>query len=208
MSHSRRATALAILCIPALLLAGCRPQTTSAPAPEPQTTTQEAATAEQIAEADGDQEQATDNGAECAATTGQQALEENVGKIGLPFPAEPERPDNRWSMTSPTDTYEPCADLSWITVETERGTGHSPRQVMFFHDGVYAGHALEEAAGATMRVERSSDDLLRFSMCDHAEGKLTTCTPSVFFWNDEADRLEHYGPLPANVRTPVFEHPE
>ncbi|MDO4685334.1 MAG: LppP/LprE family lipoprotein [Corynebacterium sp.] len=146
----------------------------------------------------------------CASLTGQQALEKYIDRVGLPFPAEPAGPDNRWSMNSPTDTYDPCKDLSWIVLEIDRATGSSPDQVMFFNNGVYIGQATEEAFDFSPEVTRIKRDLVQVVMNVIAPGEptagYTTSVVSVYGWNDETNRFEHYGPLPANVRTDAYEY--
>ena len=182
---------------------------TSAPAESTKASTSKAAAPAAVQPEVGQAQPIAEN-TDCAQMTGQQALEKYVGEIGLPFPDRPARPENTWSMKSPTDTYDACADLSWIVVELSRGTGSSPRQAMFFHKGVYVGKALEESTGAPLVLERSSDELVRFTIhtsSDRGPTKgLKEIARSVFYWNDETNRLEHYGPLPWNTGTPVFRY--
>lgn len=146
----------------------------------------------------------------CASLTGQQALEKYVDQVGLPFPAQPAGPENRWSMSSPTDTYDPCKELSWIVLRIDRATGSSPVQIMFFNKGEYVGQATEEALESWPAVTRIKRDLVQVvfnvRLPDQPTAGLTNAVASVYGWNDEQNRFEHYGPLPWNVRTDAYEY--
>lgn len=81
----------------------------------------------------------------CANLTGQEALEMYKDTVPPPFPRNTDPVENHWSSNSPTDTYDPCAKLSWIVLKIDGGTASSPHQVLIFRRGHFLTRITEEA---------------------------------------------------------------
>lgn len=142
-------------------------------------------------------------GRECADMTGQQALESYIHLVPKPFPLNTDPTENNWSMNSPTDTFDPCAEMSWIVLRIDRGTGSSPHQVMLFNKGMYIGRATDQSFGfAPVEVKRESGDIfITFRYTKEGESNAESSGRAIarYSWVEEHGRLERFGELPPGV---------
>ena len=138
--------ALAAAC--ALVVAGCA--STPPPAPPFPTAAAEAPTAAP-SEAPSD-----DPAPACADTDAEQALADALPQMPPPFPPDDENmSDVQWDTEhADLEGYDPCAELSWITISIVGGTGSSPSQVALFHAGEFVQAATEKSYGFWPQVTR------------------------------------------------------
>ena len=73
-----------------------------------------------------------------------------------------------------TKYYNPKLTLSAVIGETKGGTAASPKQLFFFHKGVYVGPATPEARFAFWIVSRS-DDLIMVRYSHYRKGDPSCC---------------------------------
>ena len=141
------------------------------------------------------------DGQKCQNLTGQQALEKHLAQVPRPFPADYDPAENHWSLNSPTDTYDPCAELSWILLKIDRGTASSPHQVMLFHNGVYVTRATDQPfAFEPYRIWLGEDDDVFIEFRYALEGQSTAdASGSVtarYSWNEDYQYLDRFGDVP------------
>jgi LppP/LprE lipoprotein len=73
-----------------------------------------------------------------------------------------------------TKYYNPKLQLSAVIGETAGGTAASPKQLFFFHKGVYVGPAIPEARFA-FRIVSRSDDLIIVHYSHYRKGDPSCC---------------------------------
>lgn len=144
--------ALAAAC--ALVVAGCA--STPPPAPPFPTAAADAPTAA-ASEAPSD-----DPAPACADTDAEQALADALPQMPPPFPPDDENmSDVQWDTEhADLEGYDPCAELSWITISVVGATGSSPSQVALFHAGEFVQAATEKSYGFWPQVTRLAPDSL------------------------------------------------
>ncbi|WP_448853408.1 LppP/LprE family lipoprotein [Corynebacterium frankenforstense] len=88
----------------------------------------------------------------------------------------------------PTVGFDPCADLSWIAVPIEGGTGSSPTLVMLYHRGEYLGTTTSKAYWIG-EIQRDSDSQITVEYVYPKDGEGTANasgrTYASFTWNGE-----------------------
>lgn len=137
---------------------------------------------------------------ECSGLTGEEA----ISVWGHVVPTDGLDPEWAWDLKgADTSTYDECADLSWIVLAIERGTGSSPYQIMLFHHGKYTGTTTQEAVGFAPRVARVDDATIEVVYTwpyDH-EGTANASGHSVsyFTWDEETESVLRTGELPPGV---------
>ena len=126
-------------------------------------------------------EEAADNVAPCADTTGKEA----VGAVLIDLPQFDPSPRFRWDQTTATtDTYDPCADLSWAELYIVGSMGSSPRHLLLFHHGEYVGTATKDPVIQMSDVTRVSDGEItaRLGMGSGAGAPIPA--PTTIRWDD------------------------
>lgn len=78
---------------------------------------------------------------ECGDQSAKEAFKSNVDAVPVFDEGGPVLQWNRNWNESAGGNYDPCADLSFITVGIEMPTVSSPSQLMLFHRGEYLGVA-------------------------------------------------------------------
>jgi hypothetical protein len=146
--------------------------------------------------------QASDS-ASCATTSGAEALEEAISKVPPPFPNMPLDEENQWSRNIPTDTYDPCAALSWIGLEIDRASLSSPYQVVFFHNGVYVGRAVNTEFGFPPQVTQINGTTIEIGFSwpedDEPNAMATVRATSTYSLDETTGRIIREGELPPRI---------
>ena len=95
-----------------------------------------------------------DADAACGEMSAEEAMYAGLEEVGPP----PFDGRDHWSTeyADPTEGYDPCADLSWISLLPDMPTGSTPAVVMLYHKGEYVGTTTAEPRW-TGRIERDSD---------------------------------------------------
>ncbi|WP_144997867.1 LppP/LprE family lipoprotein [Kocuria marina] len=137
----------------------------------------------------------------CANTSAEQAVNENIDKVGPAFP-KGNVPDAEW-VAIDTETYDPCADLSWVTLTIRRGTASSPSQQMLFHDGEYLGTTTKEGIAFSPATVRLSDSAIQVTYRWAKEGESNAGASgravSTYSWNPNTKSVDHAGEWPPGI---------
>lgn len=137
----------------------------------------------------------------CATTTAEQAVNENIDKVGPAFP-KGNVPDAEW-LAVDTQTYDPCADLSWVTLTIRGGTASSPSQQMLFHDGEYLGTTTKEGIAFSPETVRLSDSAIQVTYRWAKEGESNAGASgravSTYSWNPNTESVDHAGEWPPGI---------
>lgn len=195
-----------------VLLAGCggeeSPTRSTSPEPEASVTSAPATTPDSTSETGTDATSASDEptGTDatepddaCSTFTGEEAAERWVDRLD-PV-GDPSDPGWQWDAESAdTDGYDPCADLSWISISIKGATGSSPRAIMLFHRGDYLGTATDDSVQAPHTVKRLDDATLEVTYRYPKDGEGTATASgeavSTFTWDPEAEEVVHAGEFP------------
>ncbi|WP_406018031.1 LppP/LprE family lipoprotein [Kocuria rhizophila] len=106
-----------------------------------------------------------------------------------------------WTVEE-SDGYDPCADLSWITL-SGGGTGSSPRQQMLFHEGDYLGTTTAEPIGFHPATERLSDSSIQVTYTYNKPGESNAEASgravSTYSWNEDTESIDHAGEWPPGI---------
>lgn len=137
----------------------------------------------------------------CANTSAEQAVNENIDKVGPAFP-KGNVPDAEW-VAIDTETYDPCADLSWVTLTIRGGTASSPSQQMLFHDGEYLGTTTKEGIAFSPATVRLSDSAIQVTYRWAKEGESNAGASgravSTYSWNPNTESVDHAGEWPPGI---------
>lgn len=137
----------------------------------------------------------------CANTSAEQAVNENIDRVGPAFP-KGNVPDAEW-VAIDTETYDPCADLSWVTLTIRGGTASSPSQQMLFHDGEYLGTTTQEGIGFSPATVRLSDSAIQVTYRWAKEGESNAGASgravSTYSWNPNTESVDHAGEWPPGI---------
>lgn len=137
----------------------------------------------------------------CANTSAEQAVNENIDKVGPAFP-KGNVPDAEW-VAIDTETYDPCADLSWVTLTIRGGTASSPSQQMLFHDGEYLGTTTQEGIAfspATVRLSNSAIQVTyRWAKEGESNAGASGRAVSTYTWNPNTESVDHAGEWPPGI---------
>ncbi|WP_312793783.1 LppP/LprE family lipoprotein [Kocuria sp.] len=137
----------------------------------------------------------------CANTSAEQAVNENIDRVGPAFP-QGNVPDAEW-VAIDTETYDPCADLSWVTLTIRGGTASSPSQQMLFHDGEYLGTTTQEGIGFSPATVRLSDSAIQVTYRWAKEGESNAGASgravSTYSWNPNTESVDHAGEWPPGI---------
>jgi hypothetical protein len=108
--------------------------------------------------------------------------------------------DDESTIAAAEETFDPCAELSSITVTVEGGTVSSPSHIMLFHHGDYLGTASSEAYGFWPSTERLDDGSIQvtytYPLPDESNAAASGRAVSVFTWNDSTQGVDHTGEFP------------
>jgi LppP/LprE lipoprotein len=167
----------------ALSPAGTVPAATSDPSPE-------------TTAVDSSVEPPVDTGPVCGFDPQTSAVVDHLGDVPPAFAGGPP-----WVFQGETN-YDPCAALSYALIETQGGTGSSPKQVMLFHEGEYVGTATECAFGFVAMYEATNDSVT-FEYRWPREGDPNAAPSGVatatFRWDDATDAVQQEGELPQEL---------
>ncbi len=148
---------------------------------------------------------------ECGVLTGTEAFEQNLDQVPAPFPLELGYADNFWSQQSVTDTFDPCADLSWITLNIDSPAPDAPYQIMFFHQDEFLGVVTEPAFAFAPEVVRVSDQSVEVKFRWALEGEPKEAASgsylATYTWNAQDNRLEWSGDMPPTVTSAITSAP-
>lgn len=137
----------------------------------------------------------------CANTSAEQAVNENIDRVGPAFP-KGNVPDAEW-VAIDTETYDPCADLSWVTLTIRGGTASSPSQQMLFHDGEYLGTTTQEGIAFSPATVRLSDSAIQVTYRWAKEGESNAGASgravSTYSWNPNTESVDHAGEWPPGI---------
>lgn len=126
----------------------------------------------------------------CAAADAQTALFHYGLDLDLYDIGGSDRPwaiTNQATIDAAEQTFDPCADLSSITVTLEGATRSSPAHIMPFNHGEYLGTASSIAYGFRPTTERLDDGTIQVTYTYLKPGEATAEASgravSVFTWN-------------------------
>ncbi|MGD8149691.1 LppP/LprE family lipoprotein [Ornithinimicrobium sp. Y1694] len=195
---------------------GAPVQTTETATTEPEPTTAGPADGDDDGDNDGNDDSGDGNSdeaqattapppeASCADLTGEQALARWLPGIPPFFddvdPNDPNDPGNWSPALTDTSTYDPCADLSWLTVPIVGGTVSSPFVILLFHEGEFVGTATETPLGFWPEVARVTDGILNvtYTYPQEMEANAQASGRAVWrlTWDDEQGDVVRTGDLP------------
>ena len=130
---------------------------------------------------------------ECSSDNDESAYEKAIAQVE-PYPGL----DRPWR---PFDSnFDPCADLSWITVTLEGATASSPYHILLFHNGEYLGTATAKAYGFSPKVNRVDDSEIAVTYRWPKEGEgnaaASGTTQAGFRWDEGAQKVVMSGDVP------------
>lgn len=130
---------------------------------------------------------------ECSSDNDESAYEKAIAQVE-PYPGL----DRPWR---PFDSnFDPCADLSWITVTLEGATASSPYHILLFHNGEYLGTATAKAYGFSPKVSRVDDSEIAVTYRWPKEGEgnaeASGTTQAGFRWDEGAQKVVMSGDVP------------
>lgn len=135
----------------------------------------------------------------CAPTTAQQAAEQNIPKIARPFA---DMPDVAWQVDPyfGSETYDPCAPLSYIVIGVQGATASSPNHIMLFHHGAYLGTATKTAPGFAPKIRRVSPSTIAvtytYPKAGESNAGASGHTYATFRWSEGQHRVIMTGNIP------------
>lgn len=136
----------------------------------------------------------------CATTSAQQAVDENIGKVPAAFPDGTQNVD--W-MVQDSDNYDPCAELSWVTLVIEGATVSSPYTQMLFHHGEYLGTTTSKAIGFSPSTVRLDDATIqvtyRYVEASESNAEARGRAVSTYTWNPDTESIDHAGEWPPGI---------
>lgn len=107
---------------------------------------------------------------------------------------------DEFTLSEAAKTYDPCAELSSITVTIEHGTISTPAHVMLFHHDEYLGTATENPVIYSPTTERLADDSIEVTFMWPLEGEsyvdASGNAVSVFTWDETSQSVVHTGEFP------------
>lgn len=130
---------------------------------------------------------------ECSSDNDESAYKKAIAQVE-PYPGL----DRPWR---PFDSnFDPCADLSWITVTLEGATASSPYHILLFHNGEYLGTATAKAYGFSPKVSRVDDSEIAVTYRWPKEGEgnaeASGTTQAGFRWDEGAQKVVMSGDVP------------
>lgn len=132
---------------------------------------------------------------ECGASGAEAAVSAHLADV--PGVADP----SSWAVED-SDGYDPCADLSWITL-IGGGTGSSPRQQMLFHKGDYLGTTTSKAIGFHPATQRLTDSSIQVTYTyvegDESNAEARGRAVSTYTWNPDTESIDHAGEWPPGI---------
>ncbi|WOF22438.1 LppP/LprE family lipoprotein [Microbacterium betulae] len=136
----------------------------------------------------------------CASLDGEAAVAEAIPLLPAPFD-DPAMSLIEWDAEQATvDTYDPCAELSWIVVPISGGSVSSPNQIALFHRGEYIGPATERSYGFRPDVVRVDDASIevtyRWAESGDANAEPSGTTVVSFAWDEASESVVFSGELP------------
>ena len=148
--------------------------------------------AEQNSAEDKDQEPQAAVGEHCGTDDSLTAYEVGVSYIE-PYRGSAWRPD--------VDAYDPCAELSWITITLEGATGSSPYHIMLYHHGDFLGTATAEPYAFSPRIQQVNDSeiAVTYRWPREGEGNANPSgrTHAGFHWDDAQEKIIMTGDVPS-----------
>ncbi len=140
----------------------------------------------------------------CASTSATRAVNDNIGKVPLAFADADmaDRPGSEW-VADDTSTYDPCAELSWVTLGIKSGTVSSPFTQMLFHHGEYLGTTTSKAIGFYPTTKRLSDSSVqvtyRWNTGNESNAEASGRAVSTYTWNPDTESIDHAGEWPPGI---------
>lgn len=173
------------------------PEESSEPAEQPATEHTKESQPEPTEESDGKSASASAPAGQekCGASGADAAVSAHLADVpGVTDPSS-------WTVEE-SDGYDPCADLSWITL-SGGGTGSSPRQQMLFHEGDYLGTTTAEPIGFHPATERLSDSSIQVTYTYNKPGESNAEASgravSTYSWNEDTESIDHAGEWPPGI---------
>ncbi|UQN15107.1 LppP/LprE family lipoprotein [Gulosibacter sp. ACHW.36C] len=109
---------------------------------------------------------------------------------------------DEFTLSEAAKTYDPCAELSSMTVTIEHGTISTPAHVILFHHDEYLGTATENPVIYSPTAERLADDSIEVTFMWPLEGEgegyadASGKGVAVFTWDEASQSIVHTGDLP------------
>lgn len=133
----------------------------------------------------------------CSGLTQSEAVDESIGSIA-PFPG---LESHEWVAAMPDDqTYDECAELSYVVVTLYGGTVSTPCHVMLFNQGRYLGTATADAYGFYPRVQQLDDATVEVTYTYTLPGESNAAssgrTVATFTWDETTQSVVMDGDVP------------
>lgn len=142
---------------------------------------------------------------DCGLETGHQAAQRWIPVLIPPFGADHEDQGAWDAKNVDTSTYDQCAELSWITVQTEGATASSPSTIMLFHKGAYLGTATNGSFGFAPDVARVDDSTLdvtfHYPQAGDSNADPRGQATSTYSWDQATGTLTQEGQLPPHLNS-------
>ena len=146
---------------------------------------------------------------QCGTLTDQQALEKYGQQIppytwdgdtseGAPWDTS-KVPENIPTKNPELNTYDPCAEFSWITMDLKNGTGSSPAHLLFFSHGEFIGVAEQKPFGKFVphRLSPTSVEVRYvYPKADECNACATGRAISVYTFDPQTRQVSRTGELP------------
>lgn len=133
-------------------------------------------------------------GGKCGELTGQEAFSRWVNKVPDSGFGEP------WIPAFKKDTYDPCADLSYIVITVEAASTAAPHHIMLFNKGEYLGTATYYSYAFAPLVTRDSDSAItveyKYLRTGEANVEASGRTTAHFRWDDGQEKVIMTGSAP------------
>ncbi|MDO4918813.1 LppP/LprE family lipoprotein [Kocuria sp.] len=137
----------------------------------------------------------------CGTDSAQSAVDDNISKVPAAFPDRQDE-TTAW-FASDKSTYDPCAALSWVTLNIRGATASSPATQMLFHYGKYLGTTTSKAIGFTPATTRLSDSSIRVTYTyvegDESNAEAKGRAISTYTWNESTESIDHAGEWPPGI---------
>lgn len=106
-------------------------------------------------------------------------------------------PGATWTVNADESNYDPAKELSFVVLETEGGTGSSPKQLMLFHFGEYLGTGTVHNVGYQRIVDAGDNYVsVAYGTPGASNADVIWHEPVVYEW--VGDHVDMHGSIPGH----------
>lgn len=147
-----------------------------------------------------DHDEPTDDGSEAPTCTEGISHDEVLAQYVAGNPTSSQ--GYEWGPDYAENNWDPCAELSWITLPIDRGTASSPYRILLYHRGEFLGRATFDDYGFYPQVVRLGPERIQVTYTYTLEGEATATASgraiSTFTWDEGSQSIVHRGDVPPN----------